>query len=72
MKKMSLILITLLMSTVVNAKTVKTCKKSLKYISCEKVEKSQRDGFCWKGKLAETKKEKICTSKPKRKHKKNK
>ena len=43
----------------------KSCGKNYMTIQCGKISKAQRGDFCWKGKLDNGKKERICRSKPK-------
>lgn len=71
MKKITVLAACLLLSTASFAGSKSKCKKKYTEVSCSKIEDAKREHFCWKGKLSEKKKTKICTTeKKKRKHKK--
>lgn len=56
-------------SALANDKDIK-CRQKYTAISCQEVKESKRSGFCWKGNLTDTKKDKICKTAKKRKNKK--
>ncbi len=71
MPKAVILALCLLISSASFAGTRSKCKKKYTKVSCAEVEGAKRQQFCWKGKLADEKKEKICkTKKKKRKAKK--
>jgi hypothetical protein len=64
--------LSLLASSAAFAGPKSKCKKKYTEVSCAEVEGAKREYFCWKGKLADEKRDKICKSeKKKRKHKKS-
>ena len=71
MNKPALIALCLLVSFISFGAPKGKCKKSLKEVSCAKVEGSKREFFCAKkGKVSEDKKQKMCKTKKKNKSKK--
>lgn len=60
MKTIVLLSLTVLFSSMSQASA--KCKDNQKLISCEGVQKSKRESFCYKGEPSKKRKMKICTS----------
>jgi len=72
MKRTIILLLCLGISSFAFGANKSKCKKNYKEVSCMEIEGAKRKSFCWKGKLADKKKDKICKSeKKKRKYKKS-
>lgn len=69
MKKITVVALCFLISSISFAGTKTNCKKKYREVSCSEVESAKRESFCWKGKLPEAKKVKICTSEKRKKNK---
>ena len=71
MKKVVILVLCLGISTVAFGAGKSKCKKKYTEVSCAEVEGAKRKSFCWKGKVSDEKKSKICMKeKKKRKYKK--
>lgn len=66
MKKMTILTTCLLLSAASYAGPKSNCKKKYTKVSCSKIEGAKRTHFCWKGKLSEENKAKICTTEKKK------
>jgi hypothetical protein len=65
MKKVVVLVACFLLSVASYAGTSSKCKKNYVKVSCSGIEKAKVNSFCWKGKLTEKKKIKICSAKKK-------
>lgn len=63
MSKATLLTFCLLMSSLAFAGPKGNCSKKQTEVSCNGVKGAKRDSFCWKGKVADAKKIKICKTK---------
>jgi hypothetical protein len=61
MNKILLLAISLLLSTAsFSAEKEYKCRKKYSKISCSEIKDAKRESFCWKGKITDKKKDKIC------------
>ncbi len=71
MKKIALISGLLFLGTAFSGEK-QVCKKGHQSVSCKDVKGKKRDMFCWKGKVSEKKKAKLCKSEKRHKKKSKK
>ena len=69
MKAIAIVVMCLMLSVSVmaEAKKMKCDKKGYASVSCDGIAEAKRSEFCWKGKISDKKKEKICKTEKKEK-----